>query len=247
MPKVDIILLTHGLPKTTQACLSSIKEAGGDYRIIWIDNGSVLPEREGVEYFLASQKIPHLAVRLGKNVGFLRAFNAGLTLSRAPFVAALNNDTEVPRGWIERLIETAGRKDAGIVGVIEEGACEKGSQQPAVMHEAFRQRYDNGDVVEAKMVSLFCAMIPRRTLQKVGLLSAAYEPGFLDDDDYCERIRSAGLKCLVDMSVHVKHKRRSTWRTIKSEEEIQKMIMERREQFKQQPVSQGGWACVRGD
>lgn len=248
MNTVDIIIPTYGLPEVTVAGLASLKRAGGDYRIIWVDDGSQPADVEIVERFLLDSGVPHMSVKLSRNMGFVRAVNAGLVLARAPYVAVLNNDIEVPPGWLEPLVETAGHEDVGIVGVIESGAGEKGSQEFSVMHEAFRQRFDRGEAVDVVMVSLFCAVLPRRTLQKVGLLSAAYEPGFCDDDDYCERIKAAGLRCVVKCSVMVQHRRRTTWKAAYAEDAIREMIRVRTAQFEARKPCEGfGWACVRPD
>ena len=47
--------------------------------------------------------------------------------------------------------------------------------------------------------------IPRNTLNKVGVLDTNYGIGYFEDDDYCLRIRDAGLKLVVAKDLYVHH------------------------------------------
>ena len=57
---------------------------------------------------------------------------------------------------------------------------------------------------DPRMVCFVCVYIPRRTIEKVGLLDERYVGYGMDDDDYCFSVRKAGLKvgifdhCIVD-------------------------------------------------
>jgi GT2 family glycosyltransferase len=59
---------------------------------------------------------------------------------------------------------------------------------------------------EPRMVCFVCVLIPRTTIDAVGLLDERYVDYGMDDDDYCLRVRQAGLKigifdgCFVDHS-----------------------------------------------
>jgi GT2 family glycosyltransferase len=59
---------------------------------------------------------------------------------------------------------------------------------------------------ESRMVCFVCVFVPRRTLEAVGLLDEQFVGYGCDDDDYCLRVRKAGLKigifdgCFVDHS-----------------------------------------------
>jgi GT2 family glycosyltransferase len=54
------------------------------------------------------------------------------------------------------------------------------------------------------MVCFICVLIPRRTINLIGMLDERYECYSHQDDDYCFRIRKAGLEigihdgCFVD-------------------------------------------------
>lgn len=57
---------------------------------------------------------------------------------------------------------------------------------------------------DPRMVCFVCVYIPRNTIENVGLLDERYVGYGMDDDDYCLRVRNAGLKvgihdgCVVD-------------------------------------------------
>jgi GT2 family glycosyltransferase len=57
---------------------------------------------------------------------------------------------------------------------------------------------------DSRMVCFFCVYIPRTTIERIGLLDERYVGYGLDDDDYCWRVKNAGLKigihdgCVVD-------------------------------------------------
>lgn len=66
---------------------------------------------------------------------------------------------------------------------------------------------------ESRMVCFVCVYIPRRTIDKIGLLDERYVGYGMDDDDYCFSIRNAGLEIAVHDGCFVDHKKlKSTFR-----------------------------------
>lgn len=58
---------------------------------------------------------------------------------------------------------------------------------------------------DPRMVCFVCVYIPRRTIEKVGLLDERFVGYGYDDDDYCERVRRAGLKIGIHDGCYVDH------------------------------------------
>lgn len=58
---------------------------------------------------------------------------------------------------------------------------------------------------EPRMVCFVCVLIPRRTIQAVGLLDPRFVGYGMDDDDYCLRVRNAGLKIGIFDGCYVDH------------------------------------------
>jgi GT2 family glycosyltransferase len=58
---------------------------------------------------------------------------------------------------------------------------------------------------DPRMVCFVCVYIPRRTINLVGLLDPAFSGYGFDDDDYCLRVRRAGLKIGIFDDCYVDH------------------------------------------
>jgi hypothetical protein len=231
--KFDIVIPTHNQARLTVKCLDSIHRAGGDHAVIWVDNGSDIFEKMQVQRFFDSHDMRYYAVGLPRNEGFVVATNIGMLLSRAPYVVLLNNDTEVPPGWLERMEMEARGSAVGIVGVVEE------TPEPSVGTISRREKMEAAigrsvpfDSCRIRtMVPFFCCMLPRRTIEKVGLLSMRYSPGGLDDDDYCRRVSRAGLQILLDLSVLVKHVGGATRKAVYPPGEYERIVEDHKRIF----------------
>lgn len=58
---------------------------------------------------------------------------------------------------------------------------------------------------EDRMVCFVCVLIPRRTIEKVGLLDERFTAYGWEDNDYCRRVREAGLKIGIFDGCYVDH------------------------------------------
>jgi len=66
---------------------------------------------------------------------------------------------------------------------------------------------------EPRTVAFVCVLIPRRTIQAVGLLDETFTAYGWEDNDYCRRVRNAGLKIGIFDGCYVDHgSLRSTFR-----------------------------------
>lgn len=87
MPRVSLIIPTHGRPQLLLRAVESAKLAGRDVELVVVDDAStdgtaeVCRELEGIKY-----------VRLEHNLGVAGARNAGLLASTAEYVAFLDDD-----------------------------------------------------------------------------------------------------------------------------------------------------------
>src|SRR5262249_9493031 len=86
----------------TQQCVDSIRRnTDVPYELVIVDNGS---EWEAANYACAAAD---QVVCNETNLGFARGMNQGLAVARGRYVAFCNNDTTMPPGWAEPLVETA--------------------------------------------------------------------------------------------------------------------------------------------
>ncbi len=231
----DIIIPTYENEQLTVDCFESIKASTtpGTYRIIWVDNGSrnfELAKR-------AIRDIEHLSYRFDTNQGFVVAVNKGLTLSDAPTVMLLNNDTRVYKGWLDKLIRILWSDEKiGIVGPLTGYAPPSKEDSPHCLNlhkdllppearewnfEKLNEALENGytgRTAEAPFVAFLAALIRREVINVIGPLDTNFKHGMWDDVDYNRNVRNIGYKCLYALDTVIYHRGRSTFNMIEKEE-----------------------------
>lgn len=239
MNKFDIIIPTFNQELFTVKCLESIRAYTKNYKIIWVDNGSTEQSRNIVMTELKNHK-NYLSIWFEKNQGFVKAINAGIRASNSEYIILQNNDTEVTYGWLNPML-CAMNSDENIMccGPLTdtEGSWQGWKNVKNKMlndmedmtgwnstkiSNYLREKYDK-KYVHVNMVAFFCTLFRRSIFKKIGLLDEVFSQGLGDDDDYCNRIRNdKGFVIFVPASF-VYHHHRTTFKSIYSLEEIQKM------------------------
>jgi hypothetical protein len=185
------IIIPSGSAGNAAACVAAIRthEKGG--RILVIDDG--LPADWGIN--------PPMAVLPGwKPFVFARNVNIGICASGTDDVIVLNDDAllETPGGFAALHRAATEFREYGLMSA----ACNNVGN----MNQHPRARGAVAIRDDARMVCFVCVLIPRRTIDTVGLLDERYVDYGMDDDDYSLRVRNAGLKigifdgCFVDHS-----------------------------------------------
>ena len=127
---------------------------------------------------------------------YARNCNYGIRSAGDRDVVLLNDDAllTTPGGFSAMQDQATNNSDVGIIGATT-NITGQPLQKPAgiglriVPHFAF-----------------VCVLIPRRTLNVVGLLDERYCLDYgCEDRDYCEAVNQAGLKCAVDDGCFVDH------------------------------------------
>lgn len=212
---VDIVIPTFGQTGFTLKCLESLArntepEAA---RIVWVDNGSDGAHRRTVTAALETLGLPSRRILIDENLGFVKATNAGIAVSTAPYVCLLNNDTEVPPGWLVKLVEAMGvDKRVGLVGPRSSSPLQWQGQLDIPIDKA-------GVAVLGRhqMLSFFCCLIRRAVIEQCGYLSEEYRAGLGDDDDYCEVAKRKGWLLALRLDCLVTHHHRTTFREVYGE------------------------------
>ncbi len=234
--KVDIVFLTHNYSDMSLECLDALKKnTHHPFRLIWIDNGSEMAHyrkiREKVEEF------NYVGHRFGVNRFYAKAVNQGIIMSNARYLVALSNDVFVTDGWLRKLL-TIMETDPKI-GLLSPLTDKIGS--PVCKADFAVQKWKlpvNGDYcTEINMlperygktsssVSMFCSVIRREIVERIGLLDERF---FIlgNDDDYCDRIRLAGFKTAVCLNCFVFHKHNVTKNSIFKSGSIERMAIKR--------------------
>jgi GT2 family glycosyltransferase len=126
---------------------------------------------------------------------FARNANIGIRAAGDDDVILLNDDAllKTPCGFSELRSLAHLNPEYGIIA----SSCNNvGNQNQLPKARGLRE--------DPRMVCFVCVYIPRRTIDTVGLLDQRFAGYGVEDDDYCLRVRQAGLKigiwdgCFVD-------------------------------------------------
>ncbi len=105
MPKFLISVIAHNRLAVTLKCVEAVLRGGGDFVLVLTDNAST----DGTSEYFISISDPSGRVQdihECENRGFVdpneRAFDLALH-RKIPYLVLLNNDTEVPVGWLDRM------------------------------------------------------------------------------------------------------------------------------------------------
>lgn len=213
-PLVSIIIVNWNKANLLQRCLDSIKllTAYPNYNVIVVDNAS-----DDGSINLLNAQFPWVNVICNAdNVGFSLGNNMGIDYAmkhyRPDFILLLNNDTEIiEKDWLSRLVCDASTGNG--IGVI---GCKLLSQNGEVQHVGITFSYAGPALIPpSKMPSpgLYpvdavlgaCFLIPKRTIDAIGLLDSGYSPFQHEESDYCARAKASNLITVVDTRVSIVH------------------------------------------
>lgn len=208
-PCIDIVIPSWNKSDLAIECLQSIRRNTDNYHVYFIDNGSEHDELAAVQEELWN--LPHTLIRLPSNLGFIKATNIGIAASTHD-VVLLNNDTQVPPGWLEELWEGSDR--FAIVGPLAQEGIESWQSLSNASRFVGDPLPRDGYFPVKGMVAFFCAYISRDMIEDIGYLSEFYGAGFGDDDDYCMRASAKGYEIGLSLRTVIHHEHRSTFKTL---------------------------------
>ncbi len=209
MLKFSIIIPACDNNDYTQACVDSIKEQGGDYEIIIVDNGSK-----------KAQPIVDWNIINQKNVGFPKAVNQGIKRAAGEIIVLLNNDTIVSPNWLENLekhllnydVVTPVSDNIGGVQCVQVGDIVDNFD---FYNKAIKLNIENkGNSMPHDRLVFFCVAIKRSVVNKIGLLDEDFSPGNYEDNDYCLRAIQSGFRCGIALDVLIHHARSITHKSL---------------------------------
>src|SRR6185437_10799564 len=127
---------------------------------------------------------------------FARNVNEGIRAAGDDDVVLLNDDAllESPRGF--SLLQQAAEEHPDF-GVISASCNNVGNRNQWPQNIGLRE--------DPRMVCFVAVLIPRRTIEAVGLLDERFTGYGCEDDDYCLRVRKAGLKIGIHDGCYVDH------------------------------------------
>ncbi|MCX6623517.1 MAG: glycosyltransferase family 2 protein, partial [Acidobacteria bacterium] len=168
--------------------------------VLVVDNGSSDGSPE------AAEQLGCRVLRLESNQGFARAVNEGIRSTTSEWVAILNNDVEIPPGWLEELMAalTATPEAAYASGKLyRRGSTTLDSTFDLVARSGCAWRAGHGrddspiwnEQRTVSMVSLTAAVCRRELFERIGYLDEDFE-SYLEDVDFGMRCALRGEKGL---------------------------------------------------
>ncbi|MSP02010.1 MAG: glycosyltransferase [Acetobacteraceae bacterium] len=215
---VDIVVPVYRGLELTQRCLDSVL-ADGDRpagRIIVVDDRSPEPKLSAWLATLAKSGAIVL-LRNKTNLGFVASVNRGMTRAGDHDVVLLNNDTEVPPGWLRRLQAHAyaALKVASVSPLSNNGSIcgylsyEGGPIPDGMTLEGLDtacQTVNAGRSVAAPTTVGFCMYIRRAALDDVGLFDEqTFGKGYGEENDFCLRATARGWTHHIACDTFVRH------------------------------------------
>jgi GT2 family glycosyltransferase/glycosyltransferase involved in cell wall biosynthesis len=211
-PMVTVIVVTFGNFELTRLCLDSIfaNTTWPRYEIVVVDNASTDETRTYLRYLARARSNVKIILN-EENRGFAAANNQGLDIAAGQYLVLLNNDTVVPRGWLEPMIARLDDPRVGMVGPVTNfvGNEAKIEVDYATLDQMgdFAESYTRqhaGEEFDIKVLAMYCVAFTRSVYEKIGGLDEAFGVGMFEDDDYCRRMQALGLRtiCLQYSFVH---------------------------------------------
>ena len=216
---VGIIIPVYRDLITVQRCLTSVLGTLTelDAELFLVNDASPEPDLtnycRGLREEHGLQLIEH-----SENRGFVASVNEGITALNGRDVIILNSDTEVPPGWIERLIAAAKAcPDAASVTPFSNNAticsypnfCADNHIPADLDRIAIDQLFakaNSGVTIEIPTGVGFCMFMRRSTIDEIGVFDEqAFGRGYGEENDWCLRASSKGWKHILCADLFVYH------------------------------------------
>jgi GT2 family glycosyltransferase len=204
----DIVIPHYKNELGLKQCLASIEACTNRYGVFPVTTIVVYAVREDT----------------GRRMNFAETVNAGIKKGNSEYVCILNDDVIVSDHWLRELMKSVIHdKTIGAVGPLSN--CDKGwlhnhdikiggvdllpgSNTVEQITPIIPQIYDYAspyhEVIERDWIAMYCTLIPREVINKVGLLDEKFENSG-EDVEWCHRARKAGYKIVQDYNSFVFH------------------------------------------
>lgn len=204
-PLVSIIIPVHNKYHLTLQCLRAlqINTDATPYEVIVVNDAS---------YDWTTSALTNIrgirVINIQENLGYLRATNLGISISRGKYTALLNNDTIPISGWLDRLIdELESDSQIGIAGA-------KLLYPNMQVQELGSQIFNDGSgwnlgkytdhflpehsfTREVDYVSAAAVLVRADFLTKTNGFDELYTPAYYEDVDLAMQARKHGLKVVA--------------------------------------------------
>jgi GT2 family glycosyltransferase len=213
---LSIIIINYNQKNFLKLCLKNIKEVNPslDYEILIVDNNS----KDDSLKFLSEIKDERVKIILNKkNLGYAKAINQALKISKGKYVLILNPDVIVLKGSIEKLYQfMEEHPECGIAGpkllnpdkTIQYSCLKFPKWYTPILRRTFLSKlpfakkhlkyylmseWDHKTIKEVDWLLGAALMVRTEAIKKVGLLDERFFLYF-EDIDWCRRFHQHGFK-----------------------------------------------------
>ena len=227
-PLVSIVIANFNGKNLLKKCLDALSKT--DYpskkiEIIVVDNGS---RDDSVKFIKRYYK--NVKVLLNNINNYCAACNLGMLKSEGDWVVLLNNDVEVKKDWLRKLVNTALR-DNRIGGIASTLLNYDGTIQNAglsMLSDFYWDERGSGKkvtkynyITELDAISGACAMYRKEALKQAGFLDEDFVM-FGEDVDISMRLKKKGWKLIHAPSSKAYHKKHGSCSESFARESIEK-------------------------
>jgi hypothetical protein len=227
---LSIIIVSYNTKDVIRNCLSSIYQNHPElpFEIIVVDNNSLDESQKVLE-----REFPDvILITNSENVGFARANNQGIEISKGKYILILNPDTVLFPGALDRMLAYM-EKNPDIGAITPKiWLDERKTLQSCILHpftignyifvhsplgRVFRHNcvlkklwkkdieiWLAKDPLEVDCIAGTCIMVRREVLKNVGLLDENFFM-FFEDVDWCLRMKEAGWSLFLLPEAEIMH------------------------------------------
>ena len=182
--QITIVINTYKSQEKIFKCLSSINI---NYKVIIIENSNnnflkdkIVKKFSNINYFLA-----------GKNLGYAKGNNMGLSKVITPYALIINPDTILQQDSINNFLITANRiKDFAIIA-------------PAIQDE-YNLNNNVDELTEVNSVKGFAMFLNIEQFKNIGFFDENFFI-YLEEIDLCRRLRNRNKKIFLDPTIIIDH------------------------------------------
>lgn len=200
--RADVVVPVYRNVELTRRCIESVLAFGGASlgRLVLVNDRSPEPEMAAL---LREFRARHRQVRLLENevnLGFVGSANRGIFV-RDGDVVVLNSDAEVTAGWLQELLLAlySDERNAAAVPLSNNGGLSSVPRlDRAIPAESLRGRdlrlEELPPTTELPTAMGFCLLFRGAALDRLGAFDPAFGRGYNEENDWCCRARSTGLR-----------------------------------------------------
>lgn len=206
----DIILPVCDQFEFTKNCIESIiANTLIPYRIIVINNG----KNEDTRAYLSDVKNRIgdrlLVIKNETNIGWVKALNQGIALSKSPYLCFQNDDTIVTKSWLEKMIKIL--KENKKIGLVNPSWENRPNHMSIAEYGDFIEKKYRGKYIETDWARGFSVVLKREVVDRIGNIDEIYGLAYFDDVDFSVRAINAGFLVVLALDTYVYHHRNVTF------------------------------------